>query len=175
MASLQEEFPELESFATLSPVPLFTKWLSSIKLADVDLTLDSLTRALLERKCLQMKGNSEKLNELDLVLAALDGQPQWYRDSELNEALEGPLTNLMTQYLLTTRPEKQLPLCPVASFHLQNGAVLRRINWNADMSRKGLDNSAGMMVNYQYFLHDLEENMDNVSRGSLSHALRPYA
>ena len=45
-----------------------------------------------------------------------------------------------------------------ANFHLQNGAVLWRLNWGADMSIRGLSKSCGMMVNYRYFLEDTEKN-----------------
>ena len=46
----------------------------------------------------------------------------------------------------------------VANFHLRNGAVLWRINWRADLSARGMGNSCGLMVNYKYFLDDLEAN-----------------
>ena len=39
---------------------------------------------------------------------------------------------------------------PVARFHLNNGAKLERINWLADVSKKGLRQSLGLMVNYLY-------------------------
>jgi len=35
---------------------------------------------------------------------------------------------------------------------------LERLNWLADTSHKGLDGSAGMMVNYQYRLGEIEAN-----------------
>ncbi|MEE8545092.1 MAG: malonyl-CoA decarboxylase family protein, partial [Alphaproteobacteria bacterium] len=46
----------------------------------------------------------------------------------------------------------------VAHFHLTNGARIERINWLADRSEKGLDQSAGIMVNYRYRLQDIEAN-----------------
>jgi malonyl-CoA decarboxylase len=46
----------------------------------------------------------------------------------------------------------------VARFHLGNGARLERINWLGDRSRKGLRESAGIMVNYLYDLDEIEEN-----------------
>ena len=39
---------------------------------------------------------------------------------------------------------------PVARFHLGNGARLERINFLGDVSRKGLRQSYGLMVNYLY-------------------------
>jgi hypothetical protein len=38
----------------------------------------------------------------------------------------------------------------VANFHLRNGAVMWRLNWQADLSARGLGNSCGIMVNYRY-------------------------
>jgi len=38
----------------------------------------------------------------------------------------------------------------VANFHLRNGAVMWRLNWQADLSVRGLANSCGIMVNYRY-------------------------
>ncbi|MDA9660215.1 malonyl-CoA decarboxylase family protein, partial [Pseudomonadota bacterium] len=42
--------------------------------------------------------------------------------------------------------------------HLGNGAILERINLNADLSVKGISQSKGVMVNYLYNLDTLEEN-----------------
>jgi malonyl-CoA decarboxylase len=47
---------------------------------------------------------------------------------------------------------------PVAHFHLSNGARLERLNWAADLSPKGLQQSAGIMINYLYRLSDIETN-----------------
>jgi malonyl-CoA decarboxylase len=46
----------------------------------------------------------------------------------------------------------------VARFHLGNGARMERLNWLADTSKRGLRNSAGIMVNYVYHLDDVERN-----------------
>ena len=39
---------------------------------------------------------------------------------------------------------------PLLSFHLKNGAFVARLNWMADTSTNGLNQSLGMMVNYKY-------------------------
>jgi malonyl-CoA decarboxylase len=56
------------------------------------------------------------------------------------------------------------PLDPVARFHLRNGAVMYQLNWMANPSTKGLNTSAGMMVNYLYDLNGLEENASSFQR-----------
>jgi malonyl-CoA decarboxylase len=61
-------------------------------------------------------------------------------------------------YLTASDREDELPNDPVAKFHLGNGAILERINLNADLSSKGLNQSKGVMVNYLYNLDTLEEN-----------------
>ena len=53
-----------------------------------------------------------------------------------------------------------LALDPVARFHLGNGASLHAIHWAADLSDNGLQQSAGLMVNYLYDLDNIEENHD---------------
>ena len=59
---------------------------------------------------------------------------------------------------------------PVAKFHLGNGAELYRLNWGADLSKKGLKESAGLMVNYLYNLDAVEENHSRFSQGEVIHA-----
>ena len=66
---------------------------------------------------------------------------------------------LCARYLVKERSQ-DLALDPVARFHLGNGASLHAIHWAADLSDKGLQQSAGMMVNYLYDLDSIEENHD---------------
>jgi len=49
----------------------------------------------------------------------------------------------------------------VANFHLENGARIERINWLADISRKGIESSLGMMANYSYELSCIDNNHQN--------------
>ena len=46
----------------------------------------------------------------------------------------------------------------LANFHLRNGAQVWRINWLADQSIRGLSNSFGLMVNYNYDLKMIDVN-----------------
>ena len=64
---------------------------------------------------------------------------------------------LCARYLLTAKNGKRA-LDRVAHFHLSNGARIERINWAADLSKNGIGQSAGMMVNYLYNLPDIEKN-----------------
>jgi len=47
---------------------------------------------------------------------------------------------------------------PVANFHLRNGAEMGRLNFGADPSERGMEQSLGCMMNYFYELDRIEEN-----------------
>lgn len=46
----------------------------------------------------------------------------------------------------------------IANFHLRNGACAHQIHWQADTSEKGIQESFGIMINYNYILDRLESN-----------------
>ncbi|EWM42843.1 malonyl-CoA decarboxylase family protein [Bordetella holmesii 41130] len=56
----------------------------------------------------------------------------------------------------------------MARFHLGNGARLERLNWAADVSDNGLEQSCGMMVNYLYVLDDLDANLARLQDGKIT-------
>jgi malonyl-CoA decarboxylase len=56
----------------------------------------------------------------------------------------------------------------VGKFHLSNGATLHQINWAADLSKKGLQQSGGLMVNYLYELDKVEEQHEAFSHKTVS-------
>ena len=64
---------------------------------------------------------------------------------------------LCAHYLLNVK-SGELPRDPVARFHLGNGARLHRLHGGADLSAKGRNQSAGIMVNYLYDLSKIEVN-----------------
>ena len=47
---------------------------------------------------------------------------------------------------------------PVAHFHIRNGASVWRLNWLADVSPRGMNQSFGIMTNYRYNLMDMVNN-----------------
>ena len=67
------------------------------------------------------------------------------------------LIKLCAHYLLNVK-SGEVPGDPVARFHLGNGARLHRVHGGADLSMKGREQSAGIMVNYLYDLAKIEEN-----------------
>lgn len=107
---LSEELPQLTTFATLSPIPGFRRWLEA-------------------------------------------------HEIEVDPENQGELMATCARFLLNAR-RRGLPEDPVARFHLRNGARLERINWQGDMSEKGLRESHGLLVNYRYSDQDFDANRD---------------
>ena len=141
---LSAELPNLELFATLSPIPGFRRWLERQ-------SSERLARAMTEAE----QGGVRALGGSDDLAAALAGvlaDPAWAGDATTRRALELPMKRLCLRYLLETRSDGQV-IDPVGRFHLRNGARLERVNWLGDVSDKGLRESASLMVNY---LYDLE-------------------
>ena len=144
--SLLGEYPKLETFATLSPVPGFRRWLDQ-RLASGAVALPS------ERS---RAAFAALTREHDAKIAE-DPKESVPVDRATGEALEDVLVPLCARYLATEKREG-MPVDPVARFHFGNGARLDRINWLANTSRRGLAESLGIMVNYVYEPSDIEEN-----------------
>ena len=143
---LKQELPQLQHFATLSPIPGFMKWLQRQR-SDTDQQV--------------LSGG-----ELDL-LAALDSD-DWYHDEASSEALKPLLMRLCAHYLVLEKRDTS-PLDPVARFHLGNGASVAKLNWLGDTSAKGIEQSAGILVNYQYDLDEVEEHHEQYfNRGEVA-------
>lgn len=83
--------------------------------------------------------------------------PDWQADEPISEDARERLMSLCAVYLVREK-RKGRPLNAVARFHLGNGACLERINWQGDVSDKGMAESAGLLVNYKYDLSKIEAN-----------------
>jgi malonyl-CoA decarboxylase len=167
---LKRDFPRLKQFATLSPLPLLTRWANETPEA----WRTAFSPGDLERfaRHAQQPATLEALRQ---TLAA----PGWQQEARLARALEAPLTRLAAQYLTTARSRNRI-YDPVARFHLGNGAYIERLNPLGDASAKGLEQSFGMMVNYRYDPEAIEENVENLLRegriatsSNVRHAARP--
>jgi malonyl-CoA decarboxylase len=132
---LKQELPNLKNFVTLSPLPMFRSWL--------------------EKTCHPDSGSLTP--EAQKMLGDLEN-PDWVNDPELTERLSEVIPPLAARYLLKEKNGDNLPLNPVARFHLGNGAELHRINWLGDVSNNGMKQSASLMVNYLYVLENIERN-----------------
>ena len=68
------------------------------------------------------------------------------------------MARLAATYLYTVKRSGTRAMDPVAHFHLSNGARMERLNWLADSSPRGMQQSAGMMINYLYKLDEIDTN-----------------
>lgn len=157
---LTAELPELEQFATLSPLPGLRRWLTAA-LSDGDVTLPA--------------ADAERLapGDPDAALGALralvTGPPPDADDPALDR-VRPALLGLTARYLLEERRGDRA-LDPVANFHLSNGASVDRLNWAANLTPAGWEGGLGMMVNYRYRLRQIERNHDRyVGEGRIAAA-----
>ena len=156
---LKLELPQLKTFCTLSPIPGFMSWLVRGKAA---LVYEGLKPNVLKR-----------LNAAhDVLHAATNGELARLGSADtlkaLNEDASEALLALASAYLIHESPRTQGD--PVARFHLDNGARLERINALANVSAKGLKQSAGLMVNYLYNLDRVEQSHEDFVNGTVTHA-----
>ena len=110
----------------------------------------------------------QEIDGLDnfLTLSPLPGLMRWLENNAplayercKNKTIEdNDLIQKTIKYLTESNRNDGLPNDPVARFHLGNGAILKQININGDLSKKGMDQSNGIMVNYLYDLDTVERN-----------------
>ena len=149
--ALAAELPRLKTFATLSPLPAFRAWLAA-EAERGPLLLPN------EAKAVEAVSAGMDLAGADDALLRLLDRPEWVDDLRIAAALREPLLRLAARYLLHARTPSGRALDPVAHFHLSNGARVEQLDWLGDRSPKGLQQSAGLMVNYLYRLGDIEAN-----------------
>jgi malonyl-CoA decarboxylase len=143
---LGREFPRLKTFATLSPIPGFRRWL-------VEKSVE----------CPPIPG----------LLAQVDCAGSLQHGGPAAAEAHRQLTRLCAHYLLYAKQGRD-PLDPVARFHLGNGARLERLNWLGDTSPMGMRRSGGMMVNYVYRLDEVERNHEAYARDGRIAAARRF-
>jgi malonyl-CoA decarboxylase len=141
---LRRDLPRLKTFATLSPLPGFRRWLEAAAAS----------------------GQSGIAPPQALARA------DWASDAALAEKLREPLEKLCARYLLKEKTGGR-PLDPVAQFHLDNGARINGVLWLADTSERGMKQSYGMMVSYLYDLDHVDKNHERFSHtGQIAAASR---
>lgn len=176
VGALSAELPNLKEFATLSPIPGLRRWMSDAPDAAGEIALSDDERKALRqalaaarRDAAAQEGEplpsprpNKSAPDIDVVEAAL-AVPNWQTDTTLAEALEPALTRIAADYLYNRRRPDGRTLDPVAHFHLSNGARMERLNWRADLSKNGVRQSAGMMINYLYKLSEIDANHEAYS------------
>ena len=156
---LHAEFPGIKTFVTLSPIPGFMDWVSAgAKLGE-------------GVPAGRLKPAQKTARDAALAVLKLDSQSWadrlsggWHPDLA-PEKEKDALLCLASIYLALGSTGRNGN--PVAKFHLGNGAKLHLVNWAGDLSRKGLRQSAGLMVNYLYDLSSVEGNHEKFANGEI--------
>ena len=164
---LQHEFPKLRTFCTLSPIPGFASWLTRLPIESIGAPRMRATHRTALREALT--GLRER-HGADLAGLMPQAAPASARAPADDAGDRQALSALCAHYLVHRSATDAPDADPVARFHLNNGARLQRINAAGDLSRKGLRQSFGMMVNYLYDLDEIETNHDKFVHGEVAAA-----
>jgi len=140
------EFPAIKLFSTLSPMPAFTR-----ALLDSEVFTEARLASIIGEDAKNIC-NAAGENDLVKAMAKVLDDPLRYKS-----IVTRPLTRLGLAYLACAKQGDRL-YDSVAFFHLSNGARLERINAFANKSPRGLEESAGLMVNYRYIPANFESN-----------------
>jgi len=158
VAELASELPHIQTYSTLSPLPLFSQALRDQR-NENGFTHDRLSRLLADHgpKLTQAARRRDPVEALFHLLE----KPLANRN-----VLTQPLERLALAYLTQARQSGKL-YDSVATFHLSNGARLERINAFGNLRPYGLEASYGLTVNYRYLVAELEENHERFVRGEI--------
>lgn len=136
---IQEELPNIKNFGTLSPIPGFRDWFTT-----------------LDEKIIQNILGKTPYNNVSFLkspnLKVGDGRIVSNKHT---------IIKLVAHYLMNEKNKKGLPINDVCRFHLGNGAIIDDININANVSEVGFNRSFGVMVNYLYELKNIEKNHED--------------
>jgi malonyl-CoA decarboxylase len=159
---LHAEFPGIKTFVTLSPIPGLMDWIAAGAHLGAGVPPERL------------KPNLKIARDAALAALKLHNHPWnerlaggWHPDLATDKEKEALLT-LASMYLGLASTGRDGN--PVAKFHMGNGAKLHLINWAGDLSRKGLRQSAGLMVNYLYDLGSVEDNHERFVNGEITYS-----
>ena len=185
MRLLLEEHPSLKNFHTLSPIPKFREWIDH-KLSTA-ITNNATTNAteyfkienafqpseiLQLKELFHIEENSILFLKIKDYLKSTDFRNKValinLKDCSSSEESSKQIARILANFLersctfyLYFEKKKGYAFNSVANFHLKNGAQIYRVNFKGDMSENGWKSSYGFMVNYGYYLEDLESNCIN--------------
>jgi malonyl-CoA decarboxylase len=155
---LARELPNLRNFATLSPVSGLRRYIDERLKSEGDSILTAGEMESLVPITNEAKGAAAVRTLLD--------RPVWWEVLAIDKALRPILTRMAAVYLTSTDGNGRA-LDRVAHFHLNNGAIVERLNWLGDTSANGLRQSYGMMVNYRYKLSEVDANHEAYAVGKV--------
>ena len=159
---VKKEFPTLQVFSTLSPIPRFVKWLGTVA-SGGSASSKGLKIPQQHQRSLALATKLPLDTDQQTLLAATHAiislGSDWTDQPALAQQLRPALTWLVTHYLVNekSRGRGDQPLDPVARFHLRNGAMLYRVNWMGNETSAGMADAAGFMVNYLYEFDSRDE------------------
>ena len=153
--TLKADFPQLKTFATLSPIPGFRAWYRR----HAPRLLEELPEK--HRRTLGRFIGFEPVTPEHI---------QAWLEQGAHADARCPVARWMlhcASRYLGHELERGRPLDPVARFHLGNGARVENIHWMADPSAKGLQQSWGLMVNYLYDLKRIDRHRKMLATGQI--------
>lgn len=156
---LHAEFPGLKTFVTLSPIPGLMEWIIA------GAHLGEIPNAEKVKPAVR-KARDEAIELLKFSgVSWSEALTKAWHPEHCSKKEHEALMCLTAIYLACVTPSRDGN--PVAKFHLGNGAKLHQINWAGDLSKNGLRQSAGMMVNYLYDLSSVEKNHERFVHGEM--------
>jgi malonyl-CoA decarboxylase len=153
--TLKTDFPQLKTFATLSPIPGFRAWYRK-NAARLLQDLPDKHRRTLGRYIGFEPVTPEHI--------------QTWLDQGPHPDARAPVARWMlhcASRYLGHELDQGRPVDAVARFHLGNGARVENIHWLADPSPKGMQQSYGLMVNYLYDLKKLDRHRRMLGEGKI--------
>ena len=136
---IQEELPNIKNFGTLSPIPGFRDWFTTLDESIIQNILGKIPYANISF----LKNSNLKIGDGRIV------------------SNKNAIIKLVAHYLVNEKNKKNLPINDVCRFHLGNGAIVDDIVINANVSEVGFNRSFGVMVNYLYELKNIEKNHED--------------
>ena len=136
---IQEELPNIKNFGTLSPIPGFRDWFTTLDEGVIQNILGKIPYSTVSF----LRSSSLKVGDGRIV------------------SNKKAITKLVAHYLMNEKNKKDLPINDVCRFHLGNGAIIDDIVINANVSEVGFNRSFGVMVNYLYELKNIEKNHED--------------
>ena len=171
---LSREFPRLKLFCTLSPLPGFSAWLNrQLKRGEADPPC-ACAGAGVESRRHRARNRRHADRRRSRGCSRATGAPEGAVDCAVRHLSAarrrgGRCDQGGEATGATGAPGAAEPVeDPVARFHLHNGARLERINWLANVSRRGMRESLGLMVNFLYEPRSIEANHDRFVRGEIA-------
>ena len=152
---IQEELPHIKNFGTLSPIPGFVEWFSYLEESKIKNILGNVK----DQDVMFLKSNDLKIGDKRII--------------DNKEAI----IKLVFYYIVNEKNHDGLPVNDVTRFHLGNGAIVKDVIINANISEDGFKRSFGVMVNYLYELKNIEKNHEeyvNTKKIIFSDILKKY-